>query len=39
MLFLWVLVSDEPVYLCRLIPGLLGVALLMYALILAPKVE
>lgn len=39
MIFLRALVGGEPVYLCGLIPGLIGVALLTYALILAPKVE
>ena len=37
MIFLRALVKDEPVYLCGLIPGLIGVALLTYALVLAPK--
>ncbi len=39
MIFLRALVSDEPVYLCGLIPGLIGVALLTYVLLLAPRVE
>ena len=39
MIFLHALVSDEPVYLCGLIPALIGVALLTYVLFLAPKVE
>ena len=39
MIFLKALVYDEPVYLCGLIPGLIGVALLTYALVLAPKAE
>lgn len=39
MIFLRALVKGEPVYLCGLIPGLIGVALLTYALFLAPKVE
>ena len=39
MIFLRALVGDEPVYLCGLIPGLIGVALLTYALLLAPKSE
>jgi hypothetical protein len=39
MIFLHALVKEEPVYLCGLIPGLIGVALLTYALVLAPKVE
>ena len=40
MVFLHALVTDgAPVYLCGLIPGLIGVALLAYALFLAPKVE
>jgi hypothetical protein len=39
MIFLRALVGNEPVYLCGLIPGLIGVALLTYALLLAPKAE
>jgi len=39
MIFLHALVTDAPVYLCGLIPGLIGVALLTYALLLAPKAE
>jgi hypothetical protein len=39
LIFLHALVKDAPVYLCGLIPGLIGVALLTYALVLAPKVE
>ena len=39
MIFLRALVGNEPVYLCGLIPGLIGVALLTYALLLAPKPE
>ena len=39
MIFLHALVTDAPVYLCGLIPGLIGVALLTYALLLAPPVE
>ncbi len=39
MIFLHALVKDEPVYLCGLIPGLIGVALLTYGLVLAPKVD
>ena len=39
LIFLRALVTDAPVYLCGLIPGLIGVALLTYALVLAPKVE
>jgi hypothetical protein len=39
MIFLHALVTDAPVYLCGLIPGLIGVALLVYALILAPKAD
>ena len=39
MIFLHALVRDEPVYLCGLIPGLIGAALLTYALLLAPKAE
>lgn len=39
MIFLHALVKGEPVYLCGLIPGLIGAALLTYALLLAPKPE
>ena len=39
MIFLRALVSGEPVYLCGLIPGLIGVAMLTYALLLAPKAD
>ena len=39
MIFLHALVTDAPVYLCGLIPGFIGLALLTYALVLAPKVE
>ena len=39
MIFLHALVTDAPVYLCGLIPGLIGVALLTYALVLAPKAD
>jgi hypothetical protein len=37
MIFLWRLVDDEPVYLVGLIPLLVGVALLAYSYLLAPK--
>jgi hypothetical protein len=39
LIFLQQLVRDEPVYLCGLIPGFIGVALLVYSLFLAPKAE
>lgn len=39
MIFLRALVKDAPVYLCGLIPGLIGAALLTYGLLLAPKAE
>lgn len=39
MIFLHALVTDAPVYLCGLIPGFIGVALLTYALLLAPKAD
>ena len=39
MIFLRALVKEEPVFLCGLIPGLIGAALLTYALLLAPKTE
>ena len=39
IIFLHALVKDEPVYLCGLIPGFIGVALLTYGLVLAPKTD
>ncbi len=39
MFFLRALDTHTSAYLCGLIPGLIGVALLTYALFLAPKVE
>jgi hypothetical protein len=39
IIFLHALVTDAPVYLCGLIPGFIGVALLTYALLLAPKAD
>jgi hypothetical protein len=39
MIFLRALTGANGPYLCGLIPGLIGVALLAYALFLAPKVE
>jgi hypothetical protein len=39
MVFLRSLVGNEPVYLVGLIPGLSNVAMLVYALFLAPPVE
>jgi hypothetical protein len=39
MIFLRALVRDEPVYLCGLIPGFIGVALLVYVLFLAAPVD
>ena len=39
MVFLRALIADQPVYLCGLIPGMIGLALLTYALVLAPKAE
>jgi hypothetical protein len=39
MIFLRALIHDEAVYLCGLIPGLIGVALLVYALFLAAPVD
>ncbi len=39
LIFLHALVKDAPVYLCGLIPGFIGVALLTYPLFLAPKVD
>jgi hypothetical protein len=39
MIFLHALVADAPVYLCGLIPGFIGVALLTYTLVLAPKAD
>jgi hypothetical protein len=39
IIFLRALIGNEPVYLCGLIPGFIGVAMLVYALFLAPAVE
>jgi hypothetical protein len=39
VIFLRALIGNEPVYLCGLIPGFIGVAMLAYALFLAPPVE
>jgi hypothetical protein len=39
MVFLHGIVHEEPVYLAGVIPLLIGVALLMYPLVLAPKVQ
>jgi hypothetical protein len=39
IIFLRALIGNEPVYLCGLIPGFIGVAMLVYALFLAPPVE
>jgi len=39
LIFLRALIGNEPVYLCGLIPGFIGVAMLVYALFLAPPVE
>ena len=39
MIFLRALVREEPVYLCGLIPGLIGASLLVYGLLLAPQAE
>jgi hypothetical protein len=39
LIFLRMLVHDEPVYLCGLIPGFIGVALLVYVFFMAPPVE
>ena len=39
MIFLWVLLRGSGVYLCGLIPAMLGVALLVYSLFMAPAVE
>ncbi|MDR3774047.1 MAG: DUF6249 domain-containing protein [Terracidiphilus sp.] len=39
VIFLHALVRDEPVYLCGLIPGLIGVALLSYVYFLAAPLE
>ncbi len=37
MIFLRAIEHDEPAYLCGVIPLLIGVALLMYSFVLAPK--
>lgn len=39
VIFLRALVGNEPVYLCGLIPGFVGIALLVYSLFLAPPLE
>ncbi|MGP8268600.1 MAG: DUF6249 domain-containing protein [Terracidiphilus sp.] len=39
IIFLRALIHDEPVYLCGLIPGFVGIALLIYSLFLAPPLE
>ena len=39
IIFLHALIGDQPVYLCGLIPGFIGVAMLVYAIFLAPAVE
>jgi hypothetical protein len=39
LIFLRALIGNEPVYLCGLIPGFIGVAMLIYALFLAPPIE
>lgn len=39
LIFLRALIGNQPVYLCGLIPGFIGVAMLIYALFLAPSVE
>ena len=39
MIFLRALIGNQPVYLCGLIPGFIGVAMLVYALFLAPQVK
>ena len=39
MIFLRALVGGEPVFLCGLIPGLIGVAMLVYVLFLAAPIE
>jgi hypothetical protein len=39
VIFLHALIAGEPVYLCGLIPGFIGVGMLVYALFLAPPIE
>jgi hypothetical protein len=39
LIFLRALISNQPVYLCGLIPGFIGIAMLAYAFFLAPPVE
>jgi len=39
IIFLRALVTNEPVYLCGLIPGFVGIALLVYSLFMAPPLE
>jgi hypothetical protein len=38
-ILLYAMVRNEPAYLCGLIPGLIGVALLVYVYLLAPPLE
>jgi len=39
LIFLRALIGNEPVYLCGLIPGFIGVAMLTYAYFLAPPLQ
>jgi hypothetical protein len=39
VIFLHALIAGEQVYLCGLIPGFIGIAMLVYALFLAPPIE
>jgi hypothetical protein len=39
LIFLRALISNQPVYLCGLIPGFIGIAMLVYAYFLAPPLE
>jgi hypothetical protein len=39
VIFLRALIGNDPVYLCGLIPGFIGAAMLTYALFVAPPVQ
>jgi hypothetical protein len=39
LIFLRALISNQPVYLCGLIPGFIGIAMLVYTFFLAPPLD
>ena len=39
VIFLRALIGNEPVYLCGLIPGFIGIGMLVYVFFMAPPVE